>query len=165
MSRGRSRRGSPPSPFTLVVGLVLVVCLLVGNAGVESAAFSTATVPREATADVTIDDSGAHSLDTAQSVHVNSTEPLVNVTNRLARDVSVTASLRDDSTHIGDLVVGDTNEGDVATFTLRTDDTRTVEIDVPDDGSLDGETVYFHVNATATGLDVSASDRSAPVNA
>jgi len=164
MSGPRSRRrGGKSSSLPLVVGIVLVCFLVVGGTGIKSTAFSTATTPRAATADVTIDEYGAHSMDTAQSVHVNSTEALVNVTNYLAQDTTVTVSLRDDSTQIGDLVVDGTNQGNTATFTLRESDTETVKITVPDDGSLVGETVYFHVNASATGLSVSAPDRSASV--
>jgi hypothetical protein len=135
-----------------------------GGVGLESTAFSTATVPRDAAADVTIDESGTHSLQTAQSASVNSTGALVNVTNRLSRDVSVTVAQRVDSTHVGDLVVAGTAEGDVATFTLPDGQTRTVDIAVRDDDSLVGETVYFDVNATARGLVVSAPDRSVPVD-
>lgn len=163
MRRRRSRGRRPSTPWGLVFGLAGVCLLLVGGAGIESTAFDTAATPRGATADVTIDESGVHTLDAAQAVHTNATEPLVNVTNRLTRDVSVTVALRDDSTGTGDLVVEGVRQGDVATFTVRDGDERTVEIDVPDDGSLVGETVYFHVNATATGLDVRAPDRSAPV--
>ncbi|MFB6303369.1 MAG: hypothetical protein ABEH78_10985 [Haloferacaceae archaeon] len=163
--RRRSRRRRLSTLCALLIGLagVWVVLAAGGGGGVASTAFSTATAPRGATADVTIDSSGAHSLDTAQSVHTNSTEALVNVTNRLARDASVTVALRDDSTGTGDLVVDGSKQGDIATFTLSRGGAQTVEIEIPDDSSLVGETVYFHVNATATGLDVRAPDRSAPI--
>ncbi|WP_135305469.1 hypothetical protein [Haloarcula amylovorans] len=163
MKGRRSRRRGGKSSSFLLVGIVLVCFLLVGGAGIKSTAFSTATVPREATADVTIDESGAHAIDTAQSVHVNSTEALVNITNHLAQDTTVTVALRDDSTSVGDLIVNGANQGDTATFTLREGNTETVKIKIPNDSALVGQTVYYHANASATGLAVSASNRSAAI--
>lgn len=133
--------------------------------GFSATAFSTGDAARETTADVTTDGSGACSLDAAAAVHVNSTERLVTVTNHLGRPVSVTVTLRDDSTHLGDLVVDGTTAGDTASFDLPESESQRVDIDVPDDSSLDGETVFFHVEATDSGLDVAATDRSVPVEA
>ena len=158
----RSRRRGRRMPLLSLVGLALV-CVLVGGAGLESTAFSAASAPREATVDVTIDENGVHSLDTAQSVHVNSTEALTNVTNNHAQDVTVTVALRDDSTQKGDLVVNGVTEGNSATFTLRKTEAETVKIRVPDDGTLAGQTVYFHVNASAPGFRVDATGRSSPI--
>lgn len=166
MTRRRSRsRGGRSWLTPLVVGLALL--LVVGGSGVgfESTAYSSSSTPRAATADVVVDESGVHALDTTQSVHLNSTEPLVNVTNHHTRDVSVTVTLRDDSTHIGDLVLDGSVVGNSTTFRLSATHTQTVELKVPDDSSLDGETVYFHVNASTTAYRVSATDRSAAVNA
>jgi len=131
--------------------------------GVHSAAFSTATADRGSSVDVTSDEVGAHTLDVAGSVHVNSTEPLVNVTNRLGRSTTVTVTLADNSTHLGDIVVDGVDESDQASFSLATGDTKRVDLDVSDDSSLVGETVYFHVNASGTGLDVSAPARRVPI--
>lgn len=131
--------------------------------GAYSAAFSTGATDRGASVDVTSDESGAHGLDVAGSVHVNSTDPMVNVTNRLGRSTTVTVTLADNSTHMGDIVVDGVNEGDQASFSLSAGDTKRIKLDVPDDSSLVGETVYFHVNASGEGLDVSAPDRSVPV--
>lgn len=162
--RGRSRRrGTRRTSAGLAVGVALVCLLLAGGAGVASMAADTATVPRPASVDVTVDASGAHSLDTARAVHVNSTERLVDVTNELDRDVSVTVALRDDVTHVGHLVVDGVDEGNSVTVPLAKGATERVKIAVRDDGSLVGDAVYFGVNATAPGLDVSAPDRSAPI--
>lgn len=160
--RSRGRHGM--LRITLLVGILLLGVVYLGGFGVESTAFRTGETHRGATADVSIDESGAHTLDTTQAVHINATEPLVNVTNRLGQDVTVTVTLADGSTDIGALVVDGVSEGDVATFTLIAGATQTVDLDIPDDESLVGRTVYFHVAASATGLDVNATNRSAPVN-
>lgn len=168
MTRRRSRsrsRGGRSWATTLVVVIALVCVVGASGVGLESAAYSSSSAPRAATADVVVDESGVHALDTTQSVHLNSTEPLVNVTNHHTRDVSVTVTLRDDSTHLGDLVLDGSETGNSTTFTLSATNTQTVELKVPDDSSLDGETVYFHVNASTTAYSVSATDRSAAVNA
>lgn len=134
-----------------------------GVGGVHTAAFSTATADRGSSVDVTSDESGAHTLEVAGSVHVNSTESIVNVTNRLGRSTTVTIALADNSTHLGELVVDGVDEGDRASFSLSAGDTKRVDLSVPDDSSLVGETVYFHVNASTDGLDVSAPGRSASI--
>lgn len=163
--RRRSRGGGGYlSSLTFVLILALFAALFVGGAGLESTAFRTGETPRGATADVTIDESGAHALDTTSAVHINATEPLVNVTNHLTQDVTVTVTLADGSTDIGSLVVDGVSEGNVATFTLAAGGTQTVDLAVPDDESLVGRTVYFHVGAQSTGLEVNATDRNAPVN-
>lgn len=164
MRRRRSRRRGRRAGRTVgLLALLLVMGFVAGAGGVHSAAFSTAAGDRASSVDVTTDDSGAHTLDTAGSVHVNSTEPMVNVTNRLGRSTTVTVSLADNSTHMGDIVVDGVNESDQASFSLSSGDTKRVKLDVPDDSSLVGETVYFHVNASDEGLEVSAPDRSVPI--
>lgn len=161
----RGRRSPRVLPWLLlVVGALLVTAAVVGSGGVGTASFDTAEADRGSTANVTGDEAGAHSLDVAAAVHVNSTEPLVNVTNHLGQQVTVTVTLREDSEHIGDLVVDGTVAGNSTSFTLSEGATQTVEIDIPDDSSLDTETVYFHANASGSGIEVTAPDRSAPVN-
>lgn len=163
MSRRRTRRrGSGPWSALTVVSLLVLAGFLAGG-GVDSAAFDSGSASRGTAVDVTLDETGVHSLDTAGAVHVDATEPLVNVTNYLGRQVMVTVALRENSTHVGDLVVDGVDENDEASFSLGRDATETVRIDVVNDSSLAGETVYFHANATAEGLSVSAPDRSVPV--
>lgn len=167
MSGRRSRRRGSRSPIptlVLIVGAAIVVVAAFGGAGAGSASFDTAQVDRNGAVNVTDDASAAHALDTADAVHLNTTEPLVNVTNRLGTDVTVTVGLRDDSTHIGDLVVDGTVVGNETSFSLAAGATRTVELKVPDDSTLSSETVYFHVNASGDGIEVTAPDRSVPVN-
>ncbi|QLG63212.1 hypothetical protein [Halorarum salinum] len=138
--------------------------VVMGSGGMATASFTTVDAPRNSAVDVTSDELGAHSLDVAQSVFINSTSSLVTVTNRLGRDVTITVGLRDDSEHIGDLVVDGTVVGNATSFTLTQGTERTVQIEIPDDASLTDETVYFYVDASAPGLEVTAPDRSAPVN-
>lgn len=167
MSGRRSRRRGSRSPIpslVLIVGAAIVVAAAFGSAGIGAASFDTGEVDRGAAVDVTDDASAAHALDTADGVSVNATEPLVNVTNRLGTDVTVTVGLRDDSTHIGDLVVDGTVDGNETSFSLAAGATQTVELKIPDGGSLSNETVYFHVNASGDGIEVTAPDRSVPVN-
>lgn len=167
MSGRRSRRRGSRSPIptlVLIVGAVIIVAAAFGSAGAGSASFDTAQVDRNGAVNVTDDASAVHALDTASAVHVNTTEPLVNVTNRLGTDVTVTVGLRDDSTHIGDLVIDGTVVGNEPSFCLATGATQTVEINIPDDSNLSTETVYFHVNASGDGIEVTAPDRSVPVN-
>lgn len=142
-----------------------MIAFVLGSGGMGTASFSTSDAPRENVVNVVSDESAAHSLDTASAVHINATDPLVNVTNQLGQGVTVTVTLRSDSTHIGDLVVGGTNDGNETTFTLAEQDTQTVKIKIPDDTSLTTETVYLRVSATAPDLEVSAPDRNASVNA
>lgn len=166
MSGRRSRRrGSDRTIPTLVLiaGVAIIVVAVFGSAGAGSASFDTAQVDRNGAVNVTDDASAAHALDTADAVHVNATEPLVNVTNRLGTDVTITVALRDDSTHIGDLVVGDTVPGNETSFGLAAGATKTVELNISDDSTPSTETVYFHVNASGDGIEVTAPDRSVPV--
>lgn len=164
MSRRRTRRrGSRLWSALGVLALLVLAGFVAGVGGVESAAFDSGTASRNAAVDVTADESGVHSLDTARAVHVDSTDPLVNVTNYLGQPVTVTVALGSDSTAVGDLVVDGVDENDRASFSLGRRATETVSIRIANDSSLVGETVYFHVNATATGLSVSAPNRNTPV--
>lgn len=164
MGRRRSRRRSGRRSTRVVVALLgaAVVAAFVGGP-LASGATDAGALGRGTGSNVTDDASGAHALDVATAVHVNATDPLVNVTNRLGRTVTVTVELRDDSTDVGDLVVDGTTRGNATSFTLSAGATETVEISIPDDGSLVGRTVYFHANASDPGLDVTATDRNAPV--
>lgn len=163
--RRRTRqRSSTGGSFTSLCGILIIAMLIVG-VSVPSASFSHGEVPRGAAVDVTTDTNAAHALGVAQAVYINDTSELVNVTNHLGRDVTITVTLRSDSDHIGDLVVDGVTSGNETTFDLAEGTTERVKIEIPDDSSLTDETVYFHVNATNPGLTVKAPDRKAPVNA
>lgn len=151
--------------LALIASGMVMLAVVFGGGGMGTASFSTADAPRSGSVNVVIDESAAHSLDVAAAVHIDSTDPLVNVTNQLGQDSTVTVQLRADSAHLGDLVVDGTNEGNETTFTLAEEHTKTVNITIPNDTSLTSEVVYFDVFASAPGLEVSAPDRNAPVDA
>lgn len=163
----RRRRGPrvTGTGLALIVSGIVVLAVMFGGGGMATASFSTADAPRSGSVDVVVDESAANALDVAPAVHIGSTDPLVNVTNRLGQAITVTVQLRADSTHIGDLVVDGTNAGNETTFNLAEENTETVKITIPNDTSLTSEIVYFHVHASAPGLEVSAPDRNAPVDA
>lgn len=156
--RDHPRRGSrAPS-----VALVLTV-LLLGSLVVPAGSFSTASVPRGTAIDVVSDSEGSHNLDVAGSVTVGQTDRLVTVTNNLGTDVTVVIRLRADSTEKGDLVIDGVSHGDEVSFSLATGSTRSVDLNVSSDQALDGEQVYFHANASGSGLTVEAPDRSTTI--
>jgi uncharacterized protein with PhoU and TrkA domain len=159
----RRRRGGRRLPKTLVVALALLVVVF-GAGHTATSSFTAGDTQRGSGVDVVSDEAAVHALDVAAAVHVNATDPLVNVTNRLGRSVSVTVSLRSESTDVGELVVDGVAVGDSATFTLNDGGAETVRIDVPDDANLTDRTVYFDADASDTGLEVRAPNRSAPVN-
>lgn len=163
-SRRSRRRGNHTNWGRIAVGLVCIGLLVTGSS-LATLSYSAGHVPRESSLNVVSDDVAVHTLDTAQAVHINRTSSLVNVTNNLGKELSVTVTLRNDSTQIGDLVVDGQNYGNQASFTLAKDATETVQIKIPDGSSLTDEVVYFHVNATAPGLTAKAPSRSVPVNA
>ena len=158
--RSRSRRTGVPLWSVVVVAISV---LAVAGGGVEAGALSTAGVDRSASVDVTSDPDGVLGVDTAAPAQVNSTGPLVDVTNRIGQKATVTVELRSASTDRGDLVVDGRNEGDRASMTLDRGETAQVDVSVSDDSSLVGESIRFDVRASATGLRVSVNDRSVPI--
>jgi len=141
------------------VALVVSIAVLLGATVLPAGSFTTAEVNRGVTASVVDDSNAIHNLAVASSVTIGQTSRLVTVTNDLGRDVSVEVALRADSTDKGDLVVDGTNVGDSYTFSLATGTSREIDIAVVSDSTLDGQQIYFGVNATATGLTVTAPDR------
>lgn len=159
MTRSRRRTGSN----TLLTLAVVATVMLVVGGSLGTAAFTTGSVGRTSDIGVASDVSGLYGIDTAPAVHTNTTEPLVDLTNRFGQDVTVTVTLRSDSTDTGDLVVDGTSTGDQATFTLGQGETRQIDLAVHNDSALGGRTVYFHIEASAPGLYVSAQDRTVPI--
>lgn len=152
------------SQTALVVACWLVVALA-GWQGVVASGYTSGDATRGSTAAVVEDDVGAHGLALNDSVRVNATDRLVTVTNDLGREVTVVVDLDPDSQDVGELVVDGSSTGDTATFVLPAGDSKRVNIDVPDDSSLDGRDVVFDVTADDPGLWVNASNRSVPVTA
>lgn len=167
MGAMRRRRGPrvTHTGFALIVSGLILLSVVAGSGGLGAASFSTSDAPRSGSVDVVSDPTAALSMDVASSVHINSTDPLVTVTNQLAKSVTVTVELRDDSTHIGDLVLDGTVVGNTTTFTLAETNSQTVDITIENDSTLTSERVYFHVSGSASGIAVSAPDRNAEVNA
>ena len=165
--RNRRRSTGPRYPSTLLGILsVLLIAIVIINYGAFSAgAFRNSTLSRTSSADVVSDADAIHGLNQARAVHINSTDPLVNVTNRFESSVTIMVSLRADSTSIGELVLDGSSTGSEAVFNLNSGETKTVSIAIPDNTSLAEETVYFSVDASAPGFTVTATDRHVPVNA
>lgn len=163
MRRTRTRVNSRTS--AAYVWAVLLAGMVVVGVSLPAASVSQGNVPREATVDVATDGNGALTLDVAQSVPVNDTSDLVDVTNRLGQDVTMTVTLRTDSEHVGDLVVDGVDRENETSFVLTRGSSQVVQVDVPDDSSLTDEVVYFHVTASAPGLTANALDREAKVTA
>jgi Tfp pilus assembly protein PilV len=163
--RRRSRRRSGTRhPLVTACGVALVALLVVG-VSLPAASFTHGESPRGSAVDITSDENAALTLHTADAVYINDTSDLVAVTNHLGRDVTVTVTLRSDSTEKGDLVVDNTTVGNETSFTLAAGTQETVRIEIPDDSSLTDETVYFHVSVSESGLTADATDRSTPINA
>ncbi|PSP79540.1 hypothetical protein BRC81_04835 [Halobacteriales archaeon QS_1_68_20] len=126
--------------------------------------FTTGDLRRGPTAEVVADADGALGIDKAAAVHTGSTCRLVTVTNRFDQEIDVTVALRDDSTHYGSLVVDGLEQGNSTTVTLASGDSRQIDVTVDDDDSYDGETIYYHVTADGSSIDVTATDRRTPID-
>lgn len=165
-SRGSRRRGHRAgSRWPALTALVIIAVLVTAVSVLPAASVTHADVPRPSGADTVGDTTAVHGLDTASDVHINSTDVLTNVTNRFGRALTVTVTLRNDSDHIGDLVVGGTNVGNQTSFTLNNGETKVVSIRIPNDDSLTDEVVYFHVETSGPGIAGNTPDRNVPVNA
>lgn len=153
------RRNHPRRRSRLPLVAAVILVLLLGSLVVPAGSFSTAGLTRGSTLDVVSDSEGTLNLDTAQSITVGRTSRLVNVTNDLGIDVTIVVQLRSDSTENGDLVVDGVTHGDRVSFPLAAGSTQSVDVNVTSDQTLDGERIYFHVDASGTGLTVEAPDR------
>lgn len=131
--------------------------------GLEATAFTIAGVDRSSAIDVASDGEATLGINPAQNVHINSTETLVNTTNRLGRPVTVTVALRSESTSRGDLVVDGQNMGDQVSLSLARGETTDVQISIADNSSLAETSIHFDVRASASGINVAANNRSVPV--
>ena len=164
-SPARKRRAAFTQTIASVAILLLVLSFAFGGGWAATASFTAGHQSRGGAVDVTSDEMAAHGLDAANSVRINSTDPLVNVTNMLGRSVTISVALASESEHVGDLVVNGDTVGNAATFELAEAQTETVSIRIPGDETLTTETVYFSVSASGSGLTVAAENRHVPVNA
>jgi hypothetical protein len=115
---------------------------------------------RDAPADVVPDEDGVHALEKPASVDCFSVEPLVNITNRLGKDITDEVSLRPSSKSDADLYVGGTNVGDTATVSTPDGSTSQVSVYVTDCNT----DVAFDVNATGKGILVRNPNRTVLLN-
>lgn len=162
--RTQRRRTNRVQTVVSVALLLLVLSFAFGAGWGATASFTTGRQSRAGAVDVTADETAAFGLGIADSVHINSTDPLVNVTNELGQSVTVSVTLDSESEHIGDLVVDGNTVGNSTSFELAEAQTETVSIEIPDDDTLTSETVYFSASGSGSGLTVSAKNRSVPVN-
>jgi hypothetical protein len=134
--------------------------------GAPGAAFDAGDVDRAESADVVSDPDGAVALNVTTALQEGTSgQCLVRVTNDLGTDVTVTVSLRDDSTDLGDLqhsndLLGP-ESGEAVEFSLAAGSTSTVEMNT--NGSTAGNVTYFHVEVSASGLSGTLRNRSAPI--
>lgn len=161
--RSRSRTRGRARWRSLTVGFIVVV-LVVGTVGPPTVAFDAGTADRSTSIGVVDDLYGAQGLNVTSELQEGTEGCLVEVTNDLGQDVTVTVSLRDDSTSYGTLkasLVDEVASGDTVRFDLASGDTQTVNMDV--NSGTAGNTTYFHVNASGTGIYAETNNRSAPI--
>ncbi|NHX37771.1 MULTISPECIES: hypothetical protein [Halolamina] len=157
---GRSRRRSRR---VLPVVVLLTAVLLVGAAVLPAASYSTGDVDRGAGVDVVNDQEASLSLDTAANVSVGTVDQLVVVTNGFESTATVSVSLTSASPANASLVVGGASVGDAYSTDLGPGASLTVDVDVPDDDSLDGSEIVFDAAAETGDIDATASGRRVPI--
>lgn len=146
------------------IGIVVLAGLVVLTAGTPVASFSTGQTDRSPAIAVVSDTDAAHALDAQPTLNTGETCRLVTTTNNFDEALTVTVSLADDSTAYGNLTLGNGSEGDEVTFDLAAGDQQQVDLDVKNDSSIDGETVYYRVSATGSTISVVAPDRYATID-
>jgi len=161
MARRRSRRRGG-GRWLVVVGLVFALLTLSGIP--PSASFSMGDTARGSEINVADDPSAVLGLDNHSAMQTGETCKLVDVTNGFDTTVTVTVTLRADSEKYGNLTLGSGREGNETSFSLEADATQRVGLETKNESSFDGDDVYYHVNATATSLDVVAMDRYSTID-
>lgn len=159
MSRRRDQTRSPYTTTIIVLLTVAIILAAFGYGPTRSASISTENLPRAGSINVVNDTQATTGVAVAEVVHINSTERLANVTNRVGRDATVTIRLRGDSTHLGNLVIAGKNQGNATTFALGHGRTQAVDITILDDESFRGETVYFDIDVSASGFNAAVHGR------
>lgn len=158
-----SRRDRGTGNTLSLIAILLVAGLLVGPGPIGTEAFSTGGVDRQGSLTTVDDGSSGATLDPYHGMQSGEQCKLVDVTNSLDTDLTVTVSLRSDSTGYGNLTIGNGNEGNDVTFSLGVDATQRVEIQL-DSNLDDGTKVFFHVDGTSAPVDFSVTDRYSTVN-
>jgi hypothetical protein len=115
---------------------------------------------RAGNTDVVTDDSGAVGLDVAGTVTQNETGRLVNVTDQVQGDISVTVALRENSTGEGDLVVDGTVVGNETSVSLIPGEERRIDVSVG--GNATGD-IDFDVTASGAGTTFEGLNRSTTI--
>lgn len=164
-ARRRRQQGSR-SLIDVILYLGLVVAVIVALTGPPGAAYTTGQFGRATSIDAVADIDGVVKLNTTSELQEGTNDQcLVRITNYLGKEVTANVSLRNDSTHLGELRREDDilglQRGDTLEFPLADGESKTVFMDV--ETGTAGNTTYFHVTATATGLSVELNDRSAPI--
>lgn len=165
-NRSRRRRRGPRRAGFVSWSLVLLTAILLVGTGVPGVAFDTGSGHRGASIDAVDDIDGAATLNVTSALQEGTdAQCLVQITNHLGKDVTLNVSLRSDSTQLGELQRNDDNlglqKGDSIEFDLADGAAKTVNMNV--DSGTAGNTTYFHVRATASGLSVELNDRNAPI--
>jgi len=158
MSR-RRRRSRRVLPFAVLLAAVL----LAGAAVLPAASYSTSDVSRGAAVGVVDDPEATLSLETASNVTVGAVEQLVVVTNGFGATATVAVALTGASPANATLVVEGASVGDSYSTELGPGASLTVDVDVPDDGTLDGAEIVFDTTADTGGVDATAPGRRVPI--
>lgn len=160
--RSRTRRRSSGRTSRLVVAACVGLLLL--GAGTSVGSFSTGQIGTSATSDVVDDPVATLALDNHSAMQTGETCKLADVTNNFDQDVTVTVSLRDDSTQYGNLTLGNGREGDTVEFVLAAGAEERVGMEIDDNSAYDGDDVFYHVNATGSSIGVAATDRHSTID-
>lgn len=161
--RSRSRKQGD-GRFRDKTPLLIVIAVVIAVIAPSAAGAVTGRAGRQASVDVVSDIDGVQGLNVTSELESGSENCLVEVTNHLGQEVTVTVALHDDSTQYGTLNVslpGAVKEGDTVEFALSNGDTQAVKMNV--NSGTAGNTTNFHVNSSATGIYAETLNRSAPI--
>lgn len=159
----RRSRGSGRSLPKKTVLVTLVVLLLFGW-GSPTASFSLGESDRGTSVAVTDDTNGLVGLNKTSELKEGASDNcLVGVTNQLDESATVDVSLGSSSGDLGSLKVGPngTLEGNSVEFSLNDGASETVYMDV--DAGTAGNTTYYSVNVSTSGVQGILAERSAPI--
>lgn len=152
------RRGGETGVQAVLLGVAIVLALAATAPPSES--FTTANYDRHEVIDVVQDSQGVLGLEKSATVTRNTNDSLLNLTNRVGRDVTVTVALQDPTQ--GTLRVdtdGDgtyEQEGGSVTFSLLDGARQRVDLD---SGENPNTVIPYDVSSTAPGVSVTAPGR------